>query len=113
MPASSSTESAPNGQPDTPNLLGRLLGLPLDADVGKTNATAPEIMKGLYECWSSTGAPQSCLVEGEPLEDVNTVRSFVGTSKFHCNNHYLFKYQCKPFTATSIISPVLHPAVLV
>lgn len=58
--------------------IGKLLGLPLDIDVGPKTEYAPQFIKQLYRCWQN-GAPEDCIPQDElPLSNVDIVRSYVG-----------------------------------
>ena len=64
--------------------LGRMLGLPLDVDIGPRAAyDVPEYMERVYNCWTANGGrSDDCMAaEGEEMSDVDTVRSFVGKSE--------------------------------
>jgi hypothetical protein len=68
--------------------LGLLLGLPLDVDIPRANASAvPRFLMDVYNCWTSLGATRdrsSCLpVSGRTsknLNDVNVVRGMKGSA---------------------------------
>ena len=67
--------------------IGKLLGLPLDVDVGPRTEYAPQFIKQLYQCWQN-GAPEDCISQDElPLSNVDIVRSYVGAGK-----SWLFAY---------------------
>ena len=67
--------------------LGMLLGLPLDMEVPRTNAsTVPQFLMDVYNCWTNLGPNPdraSCLPVSDRaaknLEDVNVVRGIKGT----------------------------------
>lgn len=71
--------------------LGLLLGLPLDIDMPRQNASAaPEFLMNIYNCWTALGSSEnraSCLptlqdpTAKDMLEDVNVVRSIKGTGQ--------------------------------
>ena len=70
--------------------LGMLLGLPLDEDVPRTNASAvPSFLMDVYNCWTELGSDDnraSCLPVGDRtakhLNDVNVVRGIKGTGAY-------------------------------
>ena len=73
-----------------------LLGLPLDMEIPRTNASAvPQFLMDVYNCWTNLGADAdraSCLPisdrAAKNLEDVNVVRGVKGTGTYwgvtHC-----------------------------
>lgn len=70
--------------------LGMLLGLPLDVEVPRTNASAvPKFLMDVYNCWTNLGANPdraSCLPVSDRtaknLDDVNVVRGLKGTGTY-------------------------------
>ena len=71
--------------------LGILLGLPLDVDVPRANASAvPRFLVNVYDCWTGLDANadrSACLPVSDRtaknLNDVNVVRGMKGTGTLH------------------------------